>query len=98
MKPDVIAIFETWIVGLRDMFLYSFENYIPFFNSRRNSRGGSTLLLICPLLAPRPTLISRELSTSDAYNISTAIITIGDCKVYMASVYRPPWASRDDLK
>ena len=98
IKPDVIAISETWIVGSRDVFLYSFENYIPFFNSRRNSRGGGTLLLINPLLAPCLTLISYELSTSDAYNIRTAIITIGDCKVYVASVYRPPWASRDDLK
>ena len=61
-------------------------------------RGGGSMLLINPRLLPRKTIISRRISNSDAYNISAACVSLGDQKTFVIAAYRPPWASREDLK
>ena len=97
IKPDVIAISETWITPCSDIHLFVFENYVPFFNSRVDSRGGGTLLLINLGLPAQPTIISSEFSAINAYYINAATMSIGDNKIHVATVYRPPWTSIDDL-
>ena len=60
--------------------------------------GGEVLLLINPSLSPRASGATSDILISDAFNVVAAVIGSSHEPTTIITVYRPPWASREDAE
>ena len=58
--------------------------------------GSGVLLLINPSLSPRASDATSDVSISDAFNALAAVIGSLQEPTTIITVYRPPWASKED--
>ena len=96
ISPDVICITETWMTDKADVAFFHYEDFVAFSNIRPNYMGGGVLLLINPSLSPRASGATSDISISDSFNVVAAVIGSSQEPTTIVTIYRPPWASRED--
>ena len=88
--PDITCISETWICDITLSDFYWYRNFVAFFDTRVSLWGSGTLFLIHPALEPRSATQLNLSASSDAFNISAAIIGPTKSLMCISAEYRAP--------